>query len=152
VSLWPPITHQDVQDAITALRLLPPGAQGPAGATGPQGPVGATGPAGATGAQGVAGPQGSAGATGATGATGPAGPAGTGGGSSGDPLALGTTIGTTTVEPGDLVTVAYTSPWGITPAGIPYYDPAGATPGEDATFTFGPDGIPAVSQPPGVQP
>jgi hypothetical protein len=44
---------------------VPPGAQGPAGATGKQGPAGASGaqgPAGATGKQGATGPQGPAGA------------------------------------------------------------------------------------------
>jgi hypothetical protein len=52
---------------------LPPGPQGPAGATGPQGPAG---PQGATGAQGPAGPMGATGATGAQGPAGPQGPEG----------------------------------------------------------------------------
>jgi len=80
-------TAADVTALQTAVKAIPAGPQGAAGAQGPVGPTGATGPAGLPGPQGSAGatgaqgPSGSAGATGPAGpkgATGPQGPAGTG--------------------------------------------------------------------------
>lgn len=47
----------------------------------------------------------------------------------------GVTIGMATVGDGGSVSVAFSSPWGIDGDGNPYYDEAGAAPGEDAILT-----------------
>jgi Collagen triple helix repeat (20 copies) len=137
----------------------PKGATGPAGAKGATGATGPAGPAGAKGATGATGPEGPAGPKGAIGATGPAGPAGPKGatgatGPTGPPGGLtlpfnGSGASTTTAlfnitntEPQHSA-VAGTGGTGLSgdTAGTGVAGFGGASAGNDATSSFGGEGV-----------
>lgn len=71
-----------------------------------------------------------------------------------DPLAAlrnGTSIGASRIQNGSIV-VEFTSQWGITPGGTPYWNVNGAAPADAAIFTLASDGTPVVIRPLGVTP
>ena len=61
----------------------------------------------------------------------------------------GSTIGITKSLNGEVI-LEFSSVWGINSSGVPYYDPAGATPGESAIFSIQGDGSFVITKPTGV--